>query len=130
MEKQVNVLFIDDEPYMLSAIERVFRSDRYGVAVTTSPEEAIELMHRHPIKVVLSDQRMPTTSGLNFLKKVKELFPDKVRILVSGYDDMSIAREEVVRGDIRQFISKPWDAEFLKVSIMEAMEQYDRQHSS
>ncbi len=130
MEKPINVLFLDDEQNILFALERVFRSDHYGIAVTTNPEEAIDIMRRHPVKVVVSDQCMPSTTGLKFLQQVKELFPDKMCILMSGYDDMTITRREVAAGHIRQFISKPWDGDLLKLSILEAMEQYDRQRHS
>ncbi len=125
MPKEINVLFLDDEENILFAAERLLMAESYGVVTTTDPDKAMELIAGNPIKVVVSDQRMPKIVGVAFLRKVKEVFPDKVRILLSGYVDFVTAEEAINLGEVYRFITKPWKTPFLKASIQHAIEQYD-----
>ncbi len=125
MAKEINVLFLDDEEYILFAADRLLMAESYGVVTTTDPDKAMELIACNPIKVVISDQRMPKIVGVAFLRKVKEAYPDKVRILLSGYVDFVTAEEAINLGEVYRFITKPWKTPFLKASILHAIAQYD-----
>ena len=125
MEKEKNVLFLDDEADILSALERLLIAEPYGILQTSDPDEALDLIGKHPIKVVVSDQRMPKMSGVEFLRKVKERYPDKMRILLSGYVDFSTAEEAINFGEVFRFITKPWKTTYLKASILHAIDQYN-----
>ena len=89
--KEINVLFLDDEQNVLNAMNRIFAEESYGIAVALNSTEAMKIIAREKIKVVLSDQRMPDISGIEFLHKVKAQYPDIVRILFTAYADLSAA---------------------------------------
>jgi signal transduction histidine kinase len=125
MNKEINVLFLDDEENILFALSRLLMEESYGIIKTTDPDEAMALIEKHPIKVVVSDQRMPKISGIDFLKNVKQKYPDKMRILLSGYVDFVTAEEAINFGEVYRFLIKPWKTPYLKASIQHAIEQYD-----
>src|SRR3569623_1025361 len=98
--KEINVLFLDDEENVLNSIRRMFIGELYGVAVARNHKEALEILAKEKIKVVLSDQRMPDISGVQFLHDVIDQFPDIVRILFTAYADLSAAEQAINIGDV------------------------------
>jgi len=124
-EKETSLLILDDETNILSACTRLFRSEAFGVFTTTDPQEALRTIETQDIKVVLSDQRMPIMSGVEFLKQVKERKPDVIRILFTGHTDIQTAEEAINKGEVYRFINKPWQDEELRVVLREAMQRYD-----
>ncbi|WP_228217805.1 EAL domain-containing protein [Aromatoleum toluclasticum] len=114
------LLLVDDEPNVINALSRVFRRARVRVLATTDPREAFELLARHPVGVVVSDQRMPSMSGTEFLRRVKALHPDTVRIVLSGYTELGAVIEAVNHGAIYKFLTKPWEDEALRAIVDEA----------
>ncbi|WP_018990566.1 EAL domain-containing protein [Aromatoleum toluclasticum] len=114
------LLVVDDEPNVLNALRRVFHRKRVQVFTATSPHEAFELLARHPVGVVVSDQRMPSMSGTEFLRRVKALHPDTVRIVLSGYTELGAVIEAVNHGAIYKFLTKPWEDEGIRSIIDEA----------
>ncbi|MEI6438324.1 MAG: hybrid sensor histidine kinase/response regulator [Candidatus Omnitrophota bacterium] len=125
MAKEISVLFVDDEENILFAVQRLLMAEDYGVITATDPDEAMALIAKHPIKVVVSDQRMPKIAGVEFLRKVMAVYPDKIRILLSGYVDFVTAEEAINLGEVFRFITKPWKTSFLKASLSQAIVQYD-----
>ncbi len=125
MSKQINILVIDDEENILKSLKRIFINDTFDVATTTNPDEAMAILSREKIKVVISDHRMPTISGVEFLRRVKEQFPDIVRILFTGYADVSAAEEAINVSQVYRFINKPWNVSELKGVIYQAIQYYD-----
>ena len=89
------VLFIDDEPNILKAIQRLLRHEPMRVLTATDPNEALEIMRKTPTQVVVTDQRMPTMSGVDFLSKVREQHSDVIRMMLTGYTEMNIAVEAI-----------------------------------
>ena len=79
------VLFVDDEPNILKALTRICRSEGYEILTAETPEVAVRILESEPVAVVVSDQQMPGTSGTTLLSRVRERFPDTVRILLTGY---------------------------------------------
>jgi signal transduction histidine kinase len=125
MAKDIHVLFLDDEESILSSIKRTFINAPFGITVTTDAREAMAILARENIKVVLSDHRMPKITGVKFLQNVKERFPDVMRILFTGYAEFSAAEEAINIGEVYRFISKPWNTEELKAAVAQAVAHYD-----
>lgn len=125
MDKKINLLVLDDEEHILVAMTRLLFQEEFGVATTTSVKEALEIMEKEPIKVVLSDHRMPEMTGVEFLKQVKDRWPDTVRILITGHADMTTAEAAINVSGVYRFIYKPWNTEELKGSLRQAILHYD-----
>jgi signal transduction histidine kinase len=123
--KEISVLFLDDEQNVLSSIKRVFADEAYGVVVVSNYEEAMAVMARERIKVVLSDQRMPDISGVEFLRRIKIQYPNVVRILFTAYADVSATEAAINISQVYRFINKPWNQEELKLAVAEAIRYYD-----
>jgi signal transduction histidine kinase len=123
--KEINVIFVDDDTNILHAIERQFANETYGVAVASNSTEALDIMSKNKIKVVLSDQRMPEMNGVDLLRWIKGLYPDVVRILFTGYADLNSTEKAINVGEVYRFINKPWDQEELKAVVEGAMRHYD-----
>jgi len=119
------LLVVDDEPNVRNALRRQLRRDGYRILTAESAAEGLELLALHEVQVVLSDQRMPNMNGTEFLNRVKALYPDTVRIVLSGYTDLDSVTEAVNRGAIFKFITKPWDNEALRKQIREAFLYHD-----
>jgi diguanylate cyclase (GGDEF)-like protein/PAS domain S-box-containing protein len=119
------MLLVDDEPNVLRALARLLRRDGYTIHTATSADEGLDILARQRVQVVVSDQRMPGTSGTEFLSKVKEMYPDTVRIILSGYTDLATVTEAINRGAIYKFLTKPWNADELREQVLEAFRRYD-----
>jgi diguanylate cyclase (GGDEF)-like protein/PAS domain S-box-containing protein len=110
------LLVVDDEPAILAALKRVFRREGYNVLTATGGSDGLNLLATHRIGVVISDSRMPQMSGAEFLGKVRDIHPDTVRIMLSGYTDLEAVTRAVNRGELFHFLGKPWDdAELLEI---------------
>ncbi len=123
--KQISVLFLDDEVNVLNSIKRLFADEEYGVAVANSAQEAMDIIAREKIKVVLSDQRMPDVPGVEFLHRIKNQYPDIVRILFTAYTDLNAAEQAINISEVSRFINKPWNPNELKAAVVGAMCHYD-----
>lgn len=114
------LLLVDDEPNVISALRRVLRREGYRILSAGSAREGLEVLAREPVQVILSDQRMPEMSGAEFLSRVKDIHPDTVRIVLSGYTELESIIRAVNEGAIYKFLTKPWDEELLRAHIQEA----------
>lgn len=119
------VLCVDDEVSILNALKRLLRREKYRVITANSAQEALDIIEKQKIQVVISDQRMPVMDGVAFLKKVKERHPDIIRITLTGYTDVDSIREAVNQGHIYKFLLKPWNDDNLILEIRQAFQQYD-----
>lgn len=108
----MKLLLVDDEPLILRALDRVLRRAGHELFFAASAHEALEILRRTPIDVVVADNRMPTTSGAELLRRVQEELPGAVRMLMSAVDDQECRRAEE-DGVAELFIEKPWDPEAL-----------------
>jgi C4-dicarboxylate-specific signal transduction histidine kinase len=120
------VLFVDDERENLAVFSAMCGGD-FPVLTAQSAVEALELMRTHEVGVVLSDQRMPGVTGVQFLEQVRAEFPDTVRMLVTAYADLGATIDAINKGQVRRYIRKPWDPEELKGYLAEAMDRYQTQ---
>lgn len=115
------ILLVDDEEMVLNALARVLNEDNYTILKTTSPKEALRLLEKYDVHVLISDQRMPEMTGCELLKQVKKDFSQTVTMIISGYADFEAVKESINEGHIYKFISKPWDNSYLKDQIREAV---------
>jgi PAS domain S-box-containing protein len=122
---QRHLLLLDDEPNILRSLRRVFRGQPWTVHTAVAPEEALELLARHPVGVVMSDQRMPLMRGTDFLARVKQLYPDTVRIVLSGYTELQSVTEAINEGAIYKFLTKPWNDVQINEEIEQAFRQFE-----
>jgi diguanylate cyclase (GGDEF)-like protein/PAS domain S-box-containing protein len=118
------LLLVDDEKNVLNALKRTLRHDGYEILTAESGRQGLVILAMNEVSVIISDQRMPDMSGVEFLSKAKELYPDTVRIVLSGYTDLKSITDAINRGDIYRFLTKPWDDEMLRASIREAFQHY------
>lgn len=120
-----NLLLVDDEPNILSALKRTLRKNGYTIFTAASGIEGLDLLANQDIGVIISDQRMPQMTGVDFLRKVKMLHPKTVRIVLSGYAEIETVTSAINEGAIYKFLSKPWDDEQLRVLTDEAFQRYE-----
>ena len=119
------LLLVDDEESILSALTRLFRRDGYNLLTANSGAAALRLLAANDVQVILSDQRMPNMSGVELLTQAKELYPDSIRMVLSGYSDLTAVTDAINRGHIYKFLFKPWDNDVLQANVREAFERFD-----
>ncbi len=119
------VLLVDDEEKILHSLKRLLRKDGYRLFTASSGAEGLKVLEENDIHLVISDQRMPQMSGTEFFAKVKERYPDAIRIILTGYTDVDSITESINKGHIYKFFLKPWNDQSLKLEIKSALEQYD-----
>ncbi|OGS91667.1 MAG: diguanylate cyclase [Gallionellales bacterium GWA2_60_18] len=119
------LLLVDDEEDIGAALSRLFRRDGYRILRACSGMEGMEILAQHEIDVIISDQRMPEMSGVEFLTQVKELYPQTIRIILSGYADLDSVIDAINRGAIYKFFIKPWDNEALRAEVLEAFRHHE-----
>ncbi|MDF2447307.1 MAG: diguanylate cyclase [Moraxellaceae bacterium] len=121
--KRQTLLLLDDEENVLRALARVLRRDRYEVLMAGHAQEAFEILAKYDVQVIISDQRMPEMSGTEFLSRVKGLYPDTVRMVLSGYTDLGTITDAINQGEVYKFLLKPWDDENLRSVVSQAFRQ-------
>ena len=123
--KEISVLFLDDDVNVLNAVARMFMDEPYGVAVASNHKDALAILEKEKVKVVLSDQRMPDISGVEFLHIVKDKYPQKIRILFTAYADLTATEQAINISEVFRFINKPWNPEELMATVVIAMKHHD-----
>lgn len=121
---QYKLLYIDDEVDNILAFKAVFRRD-YDISTAESGAEGLKIMQEESFHLVISDQRMPKMSGVEFFTQIKDIYPDTIRMVLTGYSDMQAIIDSINKGSIYYYISKPWNAGELKVIIENALEAYE-----
>lgn len=122
---QRTLLLVDDEENILNALTRLLRRDGYTILKATSGKLGLEVLGQQPVGVIISDQRMPEMTGVEFLSRARELVPDTMRIVLSGYTDLNSITDAINRGAIFKFLAKPWDDEQLRAQVGEAFRYYE-----
>jgi diguanylate cyclase (GGDEF)-like protein len=118
---QPTLLLVDDEPSILSSLKRLLRNEGYRILTANSGSEGLDVLAQYPVDVIVSDQRMPGMTGVEFLRAVRQLYPDTVRIVLSGFTELQTVTDAVNAGAIYKFLTKPWDDEQLRTHIREAL---------
>jgi response regulator RpfG family c-di-GMP phosphodiesterase len=122
-ENKITILYVDDEENNLFSFKAVFRI-KYNVLTALSGDEALEILSKKQVHVIITDQRMPEMTGVEFLEKVLQKYPDPVRVLLTGYADMGAVVDAVNKGKIFHYLAKPWDEKELDFTIKKAYEKY------
>jgi two-component system response regulator HupR/HoxA len=128
MDEKRTILFVDDEVRLLRSIERGLIEQPYHLLFAETGEQALQTLKQREVHVLVTDMRMPEMTGLELLKVVKEKYPHIVRLVLSGYTQVSMLLAAINQGEIFRFITKPWrmEEDFIP-AIREAVEQYNRQ---
>ena len=116
MNNKNTVLYVDDEENNLTPFRAYFRK-KYEVHTATNVEDAFAILASNNIHIIITDQRMPQMTGIEFLEKTIEKYPDALRLLLTGYSDLDIVIEAINRGQISKFLQKPWDWDKFSLAI-------------
>lgn len=117
------VLFVDDEPSILSALRRLFRPRGYRILLADSGEAGLAMLENEPVDLVVSDMRMPEMDGTALLEQVRERWPTVGRILLTGYADVGSTVAAINRGQIHRYVAKPWDDRELLMCVHDGLER-------
>lgn len=129
-ENRPTLLLLDDEENILNALHRVLRRSGYRILATTDPDEAFALLARNTVQVLIVDQRMPRIGGVEFLQRVRRLYPETVRMVLSGYADIEAVTGAINLGEVFRYLTKPWEAEELREHVRTAFAHYGRRAPS
>ncbi|MBX7148932.1 response regulator [bacterium] len=108
------ILLVDDETNIQNSIKRILRSEPYFIITASSAQEGLEKFKEYDIQLVVSDFKMPGMNGVDFLKEIRRMRPECIRIILSGYADSAAVSEGLKNRDINLFINKPWKDDDLK----------------
>src|SRR3989344_3764933 len=122
-QHQRTLLLVDDEDSIVAALRRLLRRDGYHIVTANSGAQGLQRLAEHTVDVIVSDQRMPGMTGVEFLRRAKELYPDTVRMVLSGYTELQSITDAINEGAIYKFLTKPWDDERLRGHVAEAFSQ-------
>jgi len=121
---QYKILFVDDETANLRLLERLFRNE-YEVISSASGNEALDMLTLHDFALIVSDQRMPGMTGIEFLKRAAEMRPQTVRIMLTGYTDANALVEALNSGVVYKYVTKPWINEDFQQTVKRALQHYE-----
>ncbi|WP_285055793.1 response regulator [Pedobacter ginsengisoli] len=119
----INVLYIDDEVHNLNSFKAGFRR-LFNVFTAESAAEGRKILEKEKVEVIITDQRMPVMTGIEFLESIIPDFPDPIRILLTGYADINAVIDAINKGQVYKYIQKPWMDEDLRINIEKAYEIY------
>ena len=120
---QFGVLYVDDEIHNLNSFKAAFRRD-FNIFVAQSAREGRKILDQNEIAVIVTDQRMPGMTGIEFLESVIPIYPDTIRILLTGFSDVNAVMDAINRGQVYKYLVKPWQNDELKMYIQNALEIY------
>jgi len=119
----INVLYVDDEVYNLTAFKAGFRRS-FNIFTAESAVKGREILETEDIHIIITDQRMPVTTGIEFLESIIPDFPEPIRILLTGYADINAVIDAINKGQVYKYIQKPWTDDDLRINIEKAFEIY------
>lgn len=123
METKIRILYVDDEVNNLQAFKATFRRD-YRIFLAESAKDARLLLEEQEVDVIITDQRMPEENGVDFLESIIPLYPDPIRILLTGYTDIQAVIDAINKGKVYHYLTKPWEEDYMKTVIKNAYEVY------
>ncbi len=118
------LLVVDDEPDLVHSVQDLLRFD-YRVLGATRATEGLKIVDQEPVQIVMSDQRMPEMTGVEFLRRLRDRHPDVVRLLFTAYADIKAVIEAINQGSVYRYITKPWEPQELQAVLRQAAEHYD-----
>ncbi len=124
-DQKPSLLVIDDEPEILQSLKGLLRRE-FDLHLAGSGPEALEILSRQPIQVILTDQRMPGMTGVELMARARQEFPDAIRIVFTGYADIKAVVDAINKGGLYRYLTKPWDPDELVDVLKEAAEEHRR----
>lgn len=118
------IMIVDDEPANLRTLERLFRPD-YQVVTAASGQEALALLEKHDVALLISDQRMPGMTGIELMIKTVAIRPQMVKLLLTGYTDVGALIEALNSGLVYRYLTKPWNNNDLRNTVSRALEHFE-----
>jgi DNA-binding NtrC family response regulator len=118
------ILLVDDEPEILFSLRGLLRKE-FDLHTANSGAEALEVLHAHPVHVIMTDQRMPEMTGVELLRRALAACPEAIRIVFTGYADIKAVIDGINQGQIYRYLTKPWDPDELLAVLRQACEHYD-----
>jgi response regulator RpfG family c-di-GMP phosphodiesterase len=125
MDNKIKILYVDDEKSNLIAFKANFRLD-FEIDIAESAKEGMTILEQKPIHIIITDQRMPEITGVEFLESIMDTHPDPMRILLTGYTDLQTVIEAVNKGKIYQYVTKPYTQSEFKELLLNAFEEYEK----
>lgn len=125
MTEKHSILFIDDEPYILKSLERLFEDEGYEIITSLNGKEALELLNTRPVTVIVSDFRMPDMDGVQVFESATIICPDAIRVMLTGYADIESIISAINHGQVFRFITKPWNGEEFKTMIQYCIKHHE-----
>jgi response regulator RpfG family c-di-GMP phosphodiesterase len=123
--KKRPILVVDDEPEMLYSLQGLLRRN-FQVYTANSGAEGLKILQEHEVHVVMTDQRMPEMTGVEFLKRLNGNYPEAIRVIFTGYADTQAVIDAINQGNVFRYVAKPWDPEELTKTLNEAGRRYDQ----
>lgn len=121
--EKISVLYVDDEENNLRSFQAAFRRE-YNVHCAISGSEGLEVLRKEDIQIIITDQRMPEMTGIDFLIRVLEINPEPMRMLLTGYSDINAVVDSINKGQVYRYLTKPWNENELKAAITGAYEVF------
>ncbi len=122
-EEKIKILYVDDEENNLQAFKATFRRD-YKIFLAINAEEGRKILNTEEIDIIITDQRMPEETGVEFLESIIPIFPEPIRILLTGYTDIQAVIDAINKGQVYHYLTKPWEEDYLRTVIKNAFEIY------
>lgn len=120
-----SILIVDDEPHILSSLKRILEDEDKDIMIAKDAETGWKMLQEHgEVELIICDNKLPGMLGIDFLIKVKHLYPDTIRILITGYPDLNSAMDAINRAHIWRYILKPVEVDELKVQVRQAFDYY------
>lgn len=123
MSKNVKILYVDDEAHNLQAFHANFRRD-FTIFTAESGAEGLEIFKKEDLNIIITDQRMPSMTGIEFLVEAQKIDPEPIRILITGYSDINAVVDSINEGQVYRYLNKPWHYDDLKSTVLSAYEVY------
>ncbi|MDN3669923.1 response regulator [Echinicola jeungdonensis] len=118
---KIRILYVDDESNNLQAFKATFRRD-YKVYLAISAQEGRDILKEQEVDIIITDQRMPEETGVDFLESIIPDYPDPIRILLTGYTDIQAVIDAINKGQVYHYLTKPWEEEYMRTVIKNAFE--------
>jgi response regulator RpfG family c-di-GMP phosphodiesterase len=122
-EEKIRILYVDDEENNLQAFKATFRRD-FKVFLAISAKEGEDILSREEIDLIITDQRMPEKTGVEFLESIIPTYPKPIRLLLTGYTDIQAVIDAINKGKVYHYLTKPWEEDYLRTVIKNAYEVY------
>jgi two-component system response regulator HupR/HoxA len=127
--KKYELLLVDDEMANLQKLQRTFVG-QYGVHLAQSGEEALQILHKVPVDAIITDQKMPNMTGIEFLELSQKDYPNLVRIVLTGFTEVEDLIAAINTGKVHKYITKPWEPDDLRLTVRDALEKMELVHEN